>query len=307
MENNIKKLQDRWSPTPLWMSEDVPRRPMVRPWAFVIVALVALVTLATFLPFENLIVRLFGPPRVELSEAYADNAAGPSFDHAAFDSLLGRYVDAEGWVDYIGLKANVAELDAYLESIAAAPLDEMGRDEKLALLINAYNASTLKLILDHYPIRSIQQIAEETRWDAVRWNIGGNVWSLNQIEHEQIRPKFIEPRVHFALVCAASSCPPLRNEAFTAARLERQLHEQSQYVHDHATWFRFDRETSTASLTKLYSWYGGDFTQVAGSPLEFASRYAPSLEQTLAAGVTPQIEWLPYEWELNSLSNKRPR
>jgi hypothetical protein len=288
-------------------SHQASKSPKVGRWTVLVVAIVAMATIAAFLPFENLIARFFGPPRVELKEAYANNASGPSFDHSAFDTLLQRYVDADGWVDYIGLKTNVAELDQYLESVAAAPLEAMGRDAKLALLINAYNASTLKLILDHQPINSIQDIPDEERWDAVRWNIGGNLWSLNQIEHEQIRPKFVEPRVHFALVCAALSCPPLRNEAFTTTRLEQQLQKQAQYVHDHATWFKYDPDASTASLTKLYSWYGDDFTQVAGSPLEFASRYSPPLERTLADGMTPAIEWLPYEWDLNSLQNKRHR
>jgi hypothetical protein len=96
----------------------------------------------------------------------------------------------------------------------------MGRNEKLALLINAYNAFTLKLIVERLPVQSILDIPAAERWDAVRWKVGGQVWSLKQIEHEQIRPKFTEPRVHFALVCAAVGCPPLRNEAYDASRLD---------------------------------------------------------------------------------------
>ena len=79
------------------------------------------------------------------------------------------------------------------------------------LLINAYNAFTLRLILDYYPVRSIKDIRASKRWDDQRWRIGEAVFSLNQIEHEQIRPKFAEPRIHFALVCAAIGCPKLRN------------------------------------------------------------------------------------------------
>jgi len=307
MEIDIQTLQDSSNKAPVSTSLQANKTPKIGRWTLLVVAIVAMATVAAFLPFEDLIAKFFGPPRVELKEAYTDNVTGPSFDHSTFDTLLHRYVDADGWVDYVGLKANVSELDMYLKSLGVAPLDAMGRDEKLALLINAYNAGTLKLILDHQPISSIQDIPEQERWDAVRWNIGGNLWSLNQIEHEQIRPKFVEPRIHFALVCAALSCPPLRTEAFTATRLEEQLQEQSQYVHTHATWFQFDRDASPASLTKLYRWYGDDFTQIAGSPLEFASRYSPTLKQTLADGVTPRIEWLPYEWDLNSIQNKRPR
>ncbi|MFO7904230.1 MAG: VTT domain-containing protein [Planctomycetota bacterium] len=250
---------------------------------------------------------LFGPPRVELKEAYAENAAGPAFDHSAFDSLLHEHVDPDGWVDYQGLKKDEAKLDAYVDAVAAAPFDAMGRNDKLALLINAYNAFTLKLIVERLPLDSIMDIPAAERWDAVRWNVGGQVWSLGQIEHEQIRPKFVEPRVHFALVCAAVGCPPLRSEAYDATRLDEQLAKQTEYVHRHATWFEFDARANVVRLTKLYDWYGDDFVQVAGSTTEFAARYSPDLKQALEAGSPPVIEWLPYDWELNSVANKQPR
>jgi len=177
----------------------------------------------------------------------------------------------------------------------------------LALLINAYNAFTLKLILEHQPIESIMDIPDAERWDAVRWKVDGHVWSLNQIEHEQIRPKFVEPRVHFALVCAAVGCPPLRNEAYDADRIDQQLEDQTEYVHHHRTWLQFDARRNVAHLTKLYNWYGSDFEQNDGSVLQFAARYSPELKQALANGSSPRIEWLPYDWKLNSEKNKQPR
>jgi len=250
---------------------------------------------------------LFGPPRVELQEAYSENRSGPTFDHAALDALLHQHVDAAGWVDYDGLKRDEARLDDYLKTVAAAPFDAMGRDQKLALLINAYNAFTLKLILEYEPIDSILDIPDPERWDAVRWNVGGHLWSLNQIEHEQIRPKFVEPRVHFALVCAAVGCPPLRSEAYDAARLDEQLASQTEYVHRHETWFRFDAPSAVVHLTQLYNWYGDDFRQVAGSVLKFAARYSPELKASLAGGPEPRIQWLPYDWKLNSVHNKQSR
>jgi uncharacterized membrane protein YdjX (TVP38/TMEM64 family) len=273
-------------------------------------AAVALVGNAT--AFDRWLTGLFGPPRVELKEAYGAAGAeasevGASFDHSGFDALLRQYVDADGWVDYAGLQADQARLDAYLAAVADAPFDALGRDGKLALLINAYNACTLKLIVEHPPLESIMDIPAAERWDAVRWNVGGNVWSLNQIEHEQIRPKFVEPRIHFALVCAAVGCPPLRNETYGPARLDQQLSEQTQYVHQHATWFSYDARSNVLRLTKLYDWYGDDFVQVAGSTVEFAARYSPELKQALENGVRPKIEWLPYDWKLNDLRNKQAR
>jgi len=277
-----------------------------------IAAAILLVGAATYVRanadrFENWLAAMFGPPRVELAEAYSNDSIGPTFDHSPLDALLSQHVDANGWVDYTAMRMNQSLLDQYLVSVAEAPLDQFSRDEKLAFLINAYNGCTLKLILDHYPLDSIMDIPDAERWDAIRWNVGGNQWSLNQIEHEQIRPKFIEPRIHFALVCAAVGCPPLRNEAYDAARLEEQLNQQTRYVHEHQTWFEFDVDKQTVSLTKLYSWYGSDFDQVAGSPVQFAAKYSEPLQQALDRSITPTIQWLTYDWALNSLENTRPR
>ncbi|MGH7144890.1 MAG: VTT domain-containing protein [Planctomycetota bacterium] len=243
---------------------------------------------------------LFGPPAVTMKESYKSQPSGPHFDHSLFDQVLHKYVNAHGLVDYRGLKAHPADLDAYIQSLANAPLKNMGRNERLALLLNAYNACTLRLILDHYPLKSIKDIPADQRWEAKRWNIGGTTYSLNQIEQEEIRPHFKEPRIHFALVCAAMGCPPLRNEAYQADRLDQQLDSQAQYVHSHDRWFQFDPKTDVVKLTSLYDWYGGDFEQAAGSVLNFAARYSPALKQALDAGRKPKVEFLDYDWSLNA-------
>jgi len=250
---------------------------------------------------------LFGPPQAVLTEVYDERPGGPVFDHSPLDGLLSRHVDAEGWIDYEGLLAETSVLDGYLDSIAGVPFELLGRSEKLALLINAYNAFTLKLILEHYPIGGIRNIPSARRWEAVRWNVGGVEWSLNQIEHEQIRPKFSEPRIHFALVCAAVGCPPMRSGAYSASHLEAQLHEQAEYVHRHRTWFELDAGAARARLTRLYLWYGDDFAQSDDSVLEFVARYSPGLRELLDAGATPEIEWIDYDWKLNGTQNRRPR
>lgn len=249
---------------------------------------------------RSLIAGLFGPPAVTLAEKYKDKPVGPAFDHSTFDALLKKHVDGAGFVDYKGLKKDADQLDKYIASLAKAPIDEMGRDQRLALLINSYNAFTLRLILDHYPIKSIKDIPAEKRWDDKRWNIGWHVWSLNQIEQEQIRPNFKEPRIHFALVCAAVGCPPLRNEAYRADRLEEQLQAQAVYVHRHDRWFQFDPKTNALKLTSLYNWYGGDFAQVAGSVVKYTARYSPALKKALDAGHTPKVQFLDYDWSMNS-------
>jgi hypothetical protein len=240
-----------------------------------------------------------GPAPVSSAEAYASAPGGASFDHSRFDALLRSHVDADGLVDYARLKDTQAGLDAYIGSLAAAPFEELGRDEKLALLINAYNAFTLRLVLDHWPLASIRDIPFAQRWDAPRWRLAGETLSLNQIENERIRPKFREPRIHFALVCAARGCPPLRTEAYTGARLEAQLADQTQRVHAAGRWLRFDPATRELLLTEIYKWYGSDFSQAAASVPEYVARFVPAVHAALDAGRRVEVHWIPYDWCLN--------
>ena len=280
--------------------------PAAWPWKATAAAALALVLAgaAGWAQVRRAAIRVFfGPPPVALAEAYAQDLGGAEFDHALLEALLEKHVDEGGWVDYAGLGRDAQRLGEYLDAVSKAPFDQMGRNEKLALLINAYNAFTLRLILDHYPVESIKDIPAPKRWKDRRWNVGGRVWSLNQIEHEQIRAKFNEPRIHFALVCAAVGCPKLRNEAYAAERLEAQLEDQARYTHEHGRWFRYDRDHNVIFLTKLYDWYGGDFKQAGRSVTAYAAAYSPELKRALDAGAPPRVRWLDYDWSLN---DKRP-
>ena len=254
---------------------------------------------------KGLLSQMVGPPRVVLREAYADNPSGPHFDHEELDKLLKAHVSEDGWVDYPGLGRDAARLDAYLAQVADAPFDAMGRDEKLALLINAYNAFTLRLILEHFPIDSIRSIRPSDRWDAVRWRLGSHTWSLNKIEHEQIRPRFREPRAHFALVCAAVGCPPLRSEAYSADRLDEQLEDQARSVHGHDRWLRMEPGGDTVWLTRLYQWYGNDFEQVAGSVPAFAGALRAGPEGGAGCRPDTRHSLARIRLALNSRENRR--
>ncbi len=272
--------------------------------AYAIVALSVVVLAGCAYANQNLLKGMFGPPEAKLIEAYAEKPSGPSFDHSAFDNLLNIYVNDAGGVNYAGLMTERKTLQVYIDRIAKAPFDDMGRDEKLSLLINAYNAFTLELILEHWNGGQLDSIKDiPNQWTDQRWVIAGRTYSLNQIEHEQIRPKFKAPRIHWALVCAAVGCPPLRSEAYVAGQLDKQLAEQARYVHSHDKWYRFDQASNTVYLTQLYKWYGGDFEQVAGSVLAYVWQYDPDLKAALDAGHTPRIKWLDYDWSLNSQEN----
>lgn len=225
----------------------------------------------------------------------------------AWDAMLREHVTADGWVDYAGFAGDAGQVDAYIAGLADADLEVLSEDDRLATLINAYNAFTVRLIMDYYndgKLTSIMDIPEDKRWDHQRWTLGGQVYSLNQIEHELIRAKFKEPRIHFALVCAAYSCPKLRNEAYTGAGLEAQLADQTVYTHSHDRWLVFDTSSNTLHLTALYDWYGGDFKVVADSVLDYVAEQAPAVRAAIEAGHTPEIIWLDYDWKLNDISNK---
>ena len=246
---------------------------------------------------------LFGPPVIEATEVYQDSRRSAVFDHSAFDALLRRHVDTKGLVDYRGLKKNKAKLDAYTKRLAAAKFDALGRDEKLAFLINAYNAFTLTLIVENIDLPRFESIRDKRldgkRWKHRRWKLLGKTLSLDDIEHKEIRPKFREPRIHWAVVCAAIGCPPLHNAAFTGKKLEAQLAAQQKTVHSNRRWYRFDPRTNRVGLTKLYDWYGTDFKQAAGSVLGYVAKIDPKLKKAIAMKKTPKITWLDYDWKLN--------
>ncbi|WP_432797140.1 DUF547 domain-containing protein [Poriferisphaera sp. WC338] len=224
-----------------------------------------------------------------------------------YNALLEKYVDSDGWVNYDGLSKEKDKLKKYVDSVAALDLDEMRRPVRLATLINAYNAFTLDLILEYWDdgkLKSIMDIPEDKRWDDVRWKIDGRLYSLNQIEHELIRPVFGEARIHFALVCAAYSCPKLLNKVYVGDRLEQQLQSQTEYAITHPRWYQYDQASNTVHLTKLFEWYGQDFIDQAGSVLGFVGMYQPEIKAKLEANDPPKIVWIEYDWKLNDISNK---
>lgn len=250
-----------------------------------------------------LVLLVAGPSEVTMAEAErAEEVKTVEVpDTSGYASLLKAYVDDDGSVGYDALAKDsdaVAALDAYIASLADAPLDRFTRDQHLATLVNAYNAFTLRLILDHAPVDSIYDIPESKRWKAKRWALGGKTVSLNKLEHEWIRPNFREPRVHWVLVCAAYSCPRLLNEPYVAKTLEAQFQAQAGYVHQDDRYFYF--KDDVLYLTELYTWFADDFEQVDGSALKHAARYSPKLAKLLAQGRPPKVRAIPYDWSLNA-------
>lgn len=233
-----------------------------------------------------------------------------SFDHSAFDALLAKYVDEEAFrVDYRRLKQEEAALDAYLAALGEARLASLGRDELFALFLNAYNAYTLKTILrtmtperpDGVPsIREIPSVFSRSDH-----RVGGHLLSLDNIEHNILRPLFRDPRIHFAVNCAAVSCPPLGASAFVAARVEEQLDAAARRTLGSPAYARV--EDGRLLLTKVLDWYGGDFTDKsfrghAATLPAYVARYAAADVRAFIErnNGRPPVRFLDYDWSLNA-------
>ena len=225
-------------------------------------------------------------------------AAGTVPDHGIWDELLGRY-NRQGQVDYAGLKQAEARLDAYLEGLAGIDPDSLDRDEQFAFYANAYNAWTVKLILTGYPgVTSIKDFGSlfKSPWKKKFVDINGEIMTLDHIEHDILRPRFQDPRVHFAINCAAKSCPPLYREAFEGTRLHAQLDDATRrFLNDR----RFNRlEGKTLYVSSIFKWFNKDFR---GDIVGFFEQYgAPDLKAGIAADREQiTVTYLDYDWSLN--------
>ncbi len=243
---------------------------------------------------------------VQPVEPAAPVTAPEAFDHSAFGELLGEVVDERGFVDYEALAAGPSPLDAYLARLAATDPSGLGEDDRLAFWLNVYNAYTLKLVADSYPVGSIRDVVSGVFIPAVNTPfkvefvvVGGETMTLDAVEHGAIRAEFSEPRIHFALVCAARSCPPLRAEAYDGDRLDAQLDDQARRFLANPDKNRVPAEDGTVALSKIFDWFGGDFGRDDAARQAFLAPYFDgAVRETLEAGGY-DIEFLPYDWSLN--------
>lgn len=227
-------------------------------------------------------------------------AWGASLGQEGYADLLDAHVRA-GRVDYAGLKKKEADLDRHLDALAQIEPESLPADEQFAFYVNAYNAWTLKLALTHYPgLRSIKDAGSllSSPWKIKLVRLNSGLFTLDQIEHEILRPRFKDPRVHFAVNCASKSCPPLRSEPYEGAKLQAQLD-------DAARGFINSPEGALVKdgalyLSKIFDWYAEDFGGRQGS-LVFVRSYAnQELSRRIEAlGDSPRLKYLEYDWRLN--------
>jgi hypothetical protein len=209
--------------------------------------------------------------------------------HASWNVLLQQYVDADGNVDYRSWKKSQTDLDKYIQLLEKTPpANYWDKNDSLAYFINAYNAVTVKLILDNYPLKSIRDIKDP--WDSKSLNLPNNRLTLNDIEHKVLR-KMDDPRIHFAINCASASCPQLSNEAFRASKVQKQLEEATAlFINDTS---KNQISEKNIGLSKIFLWFSKDF----GSKKEriaFIQKYSQKPFKDNA-----KIKYQEYDWSLN--------
>lgn len=225
---------------------------------------------------------------------------GAEPDWSTYNALLQQYVSARTvngtaihFVNYGGLRSD-PRWPAVVRSVETHAVTGLSPAQKLAFYINAYNILAINMIVQNYPVSTINALNQGslTVWKRPAGNIGGRSLSLDDIEHSIIRPMG-DARIHFAVVCASLSCPDLRREAYTASRLNAQLDDQARrFLSNPGKGLRV--EGNVVHVTKLFEWFAEDFTRAAGSVEAFVRRYVTDLP----AGAQFRTD-IPYLWNLN--------
>ncbi|MFK7826231.1 MAG: DUF547 domain-containing protein [Oligoflexales bacterium] len=234
------------------------------------------------------------------------NPSASAFDHKhqTWNLVLQNYVNSNSFVDYSGLKQDQDKLKNYLgqlESISKEEFNSWTSNERKAFLINAYNAFTIKLILDHYPINSIKDIGNifTSPWKKKFFKLlDGRIKTLDQIEHDELRNMFEDYRIHAAVNCASNSCPPLRSKAFTAMDLDEQLDEQMQLWLADRSRNIFAPASNEIKLSMIFKWYRSDFETWGEGLNTVILRYGPPEAASLLAN-SANLSHLSYDWQLN--------
>jgi hypothetical protein len=237
-------------------------------------------------------------------------ATSATIDHSAFDLLLKAYVkqgaDGVNRVDYASFKRDGhAALKTYIGSLQSVDFNTLGRREQFAFFVNLYNAKTLDIVLDHYPVKSIKKISlggglfasiSGGPWKAKVVKLNGVALSLDDIEHQILRKRFKDPRIHYAVNCASIGCPNLAREAYTGAKLNAQLDAGARSYINHPRGMRFEGGTLIAS--SIYDWFKKDFGGTDQGIVKHALKYAgPDLAAKLSTAKS--ISGFAYDWSLN--------
>ncbi len=216
----------------------------------------------------------------------------PAYNHDIFDGLLRRHVNSAGMVDYRGFQKEKAALQQYIELLANnAPESSWSKNKEMAYWINLYNAFTIMTIVKNYPVNSITDIAGGKVWDTEKVTVGGKSYTLNQIEKDKLLKKFGEPRVHFAVNCAAASCPPLLNKAWTESNVQRYYEAQAKAFINNNKYNSLS--TKSIQISKIFDWYASDFGG-KDKVLSYVQKYS---NETIKDNA--KVSYKEYDWKLN--------
>ncbi|XDD44427.1 DUF547 domain-containing protein [Leptospira sp. WS60.C2] len=236
----------------------------------------------------------------------SQNVFSQAFDHkhSVWDLLLKKHVK-NGLVSYKGFVSDVSILNGYLDSLTKVTdvqYQSFSEKEKISFLINAYNAFTIKLIVDHYPVDSITDIgspiskinlARGIPWKKEFFQLLGKSRHLDWIEHEKLRKDFAEPRIHFAIVCASIGCPILQSEAYIPNNLEKQLQTAKISFLKSPKKNSYDKSTNTLYLSKIFNWFQPDFTKKS-TLIQYVQ---DGFDETIKPDA--KIVYTEYNWDLN--------
>lgn len=230
--------------------------------------------------------------------------------YAAWERVLTNYVDAEGLIDYAGLKARgMGDFREFMRVLADTdPATLGGEKEQMAFWINAYNAVVAWQVVEKYPIDSVRDVG--SLWGLVggffknEYRIAGQAMSADNIEHDTLRARFNDERIHWALVCGAFGCPRLLDRPYRPATLDATLAAQSREFLRQPRGLQLDREAKILYLSSYFDWYEDDFTKVAGTVVDYALRHAPDDVQTYirANRDALRVQIMDYDWTLNEQS-----
>ena len=233
-------------------------------------------------------------------------------DHSSWDSLLRKYVDPDGYVNYKTWQASHSDrrkLTDYLNQLSQAnPEKKSSQNARLAFWINAYNAVTIDGILREYPTSSIRnhtaRLFGYNIWKDLQLYVGGRAYSLETIEHETLR-KMGEPRIHFAIVCASIGCPRLLDQAYTADKVQEQLDINSKDFFSRSQNFHYNAREQRFYLSSILSWFATDFGSSQSAQLRTISKWLPDQEaQAAAQRGSASVTFLDYNWNLNDQASR---
>ncbi len=259
----------------------------------------------------NAVVGSANPP--DGSAAVVATTPAAPLDYRDYAEVLAQYVDDQGFVNYAGLKANRQPLDTFnrsLGQVSPATYEAWSEADQLAFLINAYNALTLASIIDRYPVASIRDIPGV--WKQRKFQVASQAVTLDDIEHNTIRPFFSEPRIHFAVNCASIGCPILLNVPYRGSTLDQQLEQQTQLSLADERHLRIDRAKQRVYLSSVFKWFGEDWvkTQTTAPPIpglsdresafiHFVSQYVDADQRQFLMQGGYQVSYTDWDWSLN--------